>query len=478
MTVPMISIRALTLHDRAKTLLDISHLTIERGSATILSGPSGAGKSLLATTLLGLTPPTLTRSARELTVAGINLLTAPTEQLRHLRGGLVGLVFQEPLDALDPLRRISAQIEDAITLQQPWPRAQRTARIRALLAEVGLTRDDYPHQLSGGERQRAALAIALANNPLLLIADEPTTALDPASARAIFALLERTRQSRNLTTLLISHDLAPITAHTNHLHLEAGCLKTTPPIRPASVPLVNTAKPTPPTPAPPILTVQNLTVAHLNLAPLNLTLQPGETIALTAPSGTGKSTLLLAIARLIPARGDIVLDGENLNQIGHTALRRRRADLQILFQDPGSSLSPRMTIGAIIAEGLSLHHPDLSRATLATRVAAMLTDLNLTPDLATTYPHRLSGGERQRVALARAMILRPKILLLDEPTTALDPPNRDALITLLLALQRAHNFACLIATHDHATAQRLAHRSLTPLPATITTPYTGARNPP
>lgn len=475
MTAPMIAIRSLTLHDRTKTLLDISSLAIERGSTTILTGPSGAGKSLLAATLLGLTPPTLTRSAHQLTVAGVDLLTAPTQQLRRLRGGLVGLVFQEPLDALDPLRRISAQIEDAITLQQPLSRALRTARIRALLAEVGLTRDDYPHQLSGGERQRAALAIALANDPLLLIADEPTTALDPASARAIFALLERTRQSRSLTTLLISHDLSLITGHTNPLHLESGRLKTAPRIA-----LVTglPANPTPPTPAPPILTVHNLTVAHLNLAPLNLTLQPGETIALTAPSGTGKSTLLLAIARLIPARGDIVLDGENLNQISNAALRRRRADLQILFQDPGSSLSPRMTIGAIITEGLSLHHPDLSRATLAARVAAMLTDLNLAPDLASTYPHRLSGGERQRVALARALILRPKILLLDEPTTALDPPNRDALITLLLTLQQAHNFACLIATHDRTTAQRLAHRSITPLPASIATPYTGAINPP
>jgi microcin C transport system ATP-binding protein len=224
--------------------------------------------------------------------------------------------------------------------------------------------------------------------------------------------------------------------------------------------------------------VQNLTVAHLNLAPLNLTLQPGETIALTAPSGTGKSTLLLAIARLIPAHGDIVLDGENISRIRNVALRRRRADLQILFQDPGSSLSPRMTIGAIIAEGLSFHYPELRHATLTMRVTTMLSDLNLAPDLANTYPHRLSGGERQRVALARALILRPKILLLDEPTTALDPPNRDALITLLLTLQQAHNFACVIATHDRATAQRLAHRTLTPLPATIATPYTEPTDPP
>ncbi len=478
MTSPIISIRDLILRDHTKFLLDIPLLTIDHGAAVALTGPSGAGKSLLAATLLGLTPPALTRSAHQLTIAGIDLLTASPQQLRRLRGGLVGLVFQEPLDALDPLQRVAAQIEGAIILQQSLPRATRTARIRVLLAEVGLTRDDYPHRLSGGERQRAALAIALANDPLLLIADEPATALDPGSASAIFALLDRTRQHRSLTTLLITHDHSQITSQTIPLHLQAGQLKTNHLVRSTPYPIANVAKPTPPTPAPPILTVKNLTVAHLNLAPLNLTLHPGETIALTAPSGTGKSSLLLAIARLIPARGEIMMDGNNLIQCRNAALRRRRADLQILFQDPGSSLSPRMTIGSIIAEGLAHHHPELDRATLATRVATMLTDLNLAPDLAKTYPHRLSGGERQRVALARALILRPKILLLDEPTAALDPPNRDALIALLLALQRAHNFACLIATHDRATAQRLAHRSLTPLPATIATPYTGPSHPP
>ncbi len=476
MTNPIIALRNFTLRDQSRTLLDIPNLTIEPGASVTLTGPSGAGKSLFARALLGLTAPNLTRHAAQCTITGIDLLTASPPQLRQLRGSRVGLIFQEPLDALDPVRRVSAQIDEAITLQQSLPRADRTQRVRALLAEVGLTRDDYPHHLSGGERQRAALAIALANDPALLIADEPTTALDQDSSTALFARLAHIRTYRNLTTLLITHDLTHIDPYATRLHLDSGRLTAIPPSSVPPSPPQPIREPTPPPPTP-ILTVRNLTVRHLSVAPLNLTLHPGETIALIAPSGTGKSSLLLAIARLIPAQGSLLLGPDNLMTLSPAALRRRRADVQILFQDPGASLSPRMTIGAIIAEGLALHHPQLTRAERVTRVAALLTDLNLPPSLAHTTPNRLSGGERQRIALARALILRPKLLLLDEPTAALDPANRDALISLLLKLQQAQLFACLIATHDPITAQRLAHRSLTPLSATSTTPYTGPSNP-
>ena len=476
MTSPIIALRHFTLRDQTRILLDIPDLTIAPGTSLILTGPSGAGKSLFARALLGLTPANLTRHAAHCSVTGIDLLTAPPRQLRRLRGSHVGLVFQEPLDALDPVRRISAQIDEAITLQQSLPRAERTARVRALLAEVGLTRDDYPHQLSGGERQRAALAIALANDPALLIADEPTTALDPDSSAALFARLAHIRTRRNLTTLLITHDHSHIEPSATHLHLRSGRLTPIPPSPISPSPPQPIPKPHPPS-TPPILAVCNLTVSYLSLAPLNLTLHPGETIALIAPSGTGKSSLLLAIARLIPAQGSILLGPDNLMALSQAALRRRRADIQILFQDPGASLSPRMTIGAIIAEGLSLHNPQLTRTERTARVTAMLTDLNLPASLAHSTPNRLSGGERQRVALARALILRPKLLLLDEPTAALDPANRDTLINLLLKLQQTQHFACLIATHDPITAQRLAHRSLTPLSATPATPYTDHPNP-
>ena len=491
----LVTVRDLVVANGAQFLLEGVHIDIASGESVALLGRSGAGKTLLARALLGLIPCGLKASATSLIVLGTEILCAPPVTLRTLRGGKIGFVFQDSLDALDPLRRVGAQIEEAIALHQPLSRASRQARCESLMAEVCLDRDDYPHALSGGERQRAALAIALANDPDLLIADEPTSALDPDRAAQLLALIDSARCKRQLATIFITHDFALARHHARRgVVLERGriaeCIEFS-----AGKPLPRTeigralaaAAEPPAPPAPvllpaslPLLNVRDLTLPRLKLPPINFAVVPGETLAIIGPSGVGKTTILLAIARLIRSPGTIHLSGVDFSSLRGAKLRQMRRRLQILFQESGASLSPRMTVGAIIDEGLLLHHPDLTAAQRGARIAEALETLGLDLRIIAHHPQALSGGECQRIAIARALVLRPDVLLLDEPSAALDSVTRANLITTLRALQVERRFACVVATHDPVLAAGLAHRWLSLPRLTLSlappTPYTNAQS--
>ncbi len=489
----LVTIRDLIVANGTQFLLDGVHIDIASGESVALLGRSGAGKTLLARALLGLIPRGLAASATSLIVLGTEILGAPPVALRTLRGGKIGFVFQDSLEALDPLRRVGAQIEEAIALHQPLSRASRRARCESLMAEVCLDRDDYPHTLSGGERQRAALAIALANDPALLIADEPTSALDPDRAAQLLALIDSARRKRKLATIFITHDFALARHHAQRgVILERGqvaeCIDFSagkpfpgteigrslaaaaePPARPVPVPLPASL---------PLLNVRGLAPPRLKLPPINFAVAPGETLAIIGPSGAGKTTVLLAIARLIRSPGTIHISGVDFSSLRGAKMRQMRRRLQILFQESGASLSPRMTIGAIVDEGLLLHYPDLTAAQRGARIAEALETLGLESRIMALHPQVLSGGECQRVAIARALVLRPDVLLLDEPSAALDSVTRTNLMATLRALQAERRFACVVATHDPILAAGLAHRwlSLPKLALSLAppTPYTNA----
>ncbi len=433
--------------------------TIAPGECVALAGPSGAGKSLLVRSLLDLLPAGLHRTSGTITLAG---------QTKITRGLDIGMIFQEPGLSLNPLQRIRTQLTEAIRLHQKT----RHPDILPRLAEVGFTDPAriaaaYPHQLSGGEQQRIMFAIATANFPLLLLADEPTTSLDADSAAAIMALI-KTRQSAGMGVLLVTHDHALVRRYADRiLHLNNGHLTESAPLTPPPL--------TPPVHAPKaaVLQVENLGASYQGpkiwrsrparkvLENISFTLHEGETLGLQGPSGSGKTTLALALMQLIPHTGRVTLPGETMRG------RDWRRHMQMVFQNSAASLSPRLTVADIVGEGLLVHEAHLSPSERATRVAAALAETGLPAETAHRYPHALSGGERQRTAIARTLILRPRILILDEPTSALDASIQWDILRLLQQLQAKHGMAYLIISHDSGVINAMAHRVIT-LPSTVT----------
>jgi microcin C transport system ATP-binding protein len=481
-----LSIRNLTLRAGEKTVVEDVSLDVFPGEIVALVGESGSGKTLTALNSLRLLPAGITRADGDISLCNVDIVRATPAALQKIRGGAAGIVFQEPLSSLNPLMRAGAQVAEAMALHGPV-RGKKT-EVLSRLQEVGLENPAriaaaYPHQLSGGQRQRVMIAMALANNPKLLIADEPATALDADLAVQILDLIAAEQAARGLGVLLISHDLTLVRRYASRIVvMERGRIVETgaaadvfaAPRARATQSLLAIAHmpPPPPLQAPPLLEVLDLTVTFPILSgPLrrrtgklaavdgvSFTVGAGETVGLAGPSGSGKSSVGLAVLSLIPAKGDVIFDGNNLANLPTHALRKLRQHMQIVFQDPYGSLSPRLPIGDIVGEGLRIHEPHLNGAARMTRVAASLSEVGLPAGSANRYPHEFSGGQRQRIAIARALIFAPKFLVLDEPTSALDPSVQADILRLLRVLQQTHGIAYLLISHDRSVIRAMSHR--------------------
>jgi len=484
-----------------RTLVEGVGFSVPARGAVGLVGASGSGKSLTALALLGLLPPGVWRAQGAILWRGQTDLAALSENaLRPFRGRRIGFVFQDPQSALNPVLRVGRQVEEVLQVHRPdLDRAARRAEITAGFAAVGLPEPDrmgrrYPHELSGGQRQRVLIAIALAGRPDLLIADEPTTALDATVQLQVVELLDRLRRERGLAILWISHDLALLRGRAEHLVVmhegrvvEAGTPEAlfARPVHPHAAELVAAAQRTadarPAAPAAPdaVLTVRNLRVFYPGergwlgtivsereaVRGVDLEIGPAETLALVGESGSGKSSLARALLRLPGPRveGEIWLnlpvvgavDWRNLTERAARPLRRH---LGLVFQDPISSLDPRMQVGRSVAEPLEIHR--LARgADLQERVGELLEQVGLRREHAGRYPHQLSGGQNQRVAIARALAARPRLIVCDEAVSALDLAVQRRILELLRGLQERHGFALLFITHDLGVVRELAHRT-------------------
>ncbi len=428
--------------------------TIAPGEFVALVGPSGAGKSILLRSLLDLLPTGLTRTGN-ITLGGAKIIAA-------MRGAKIGMIFQEPGLSLDPLQRIRTQLAEAVLLHQKTRRLDILSRLaQAGFSDPARVATSYPHQLSGGEQQRVMFAIATANDPVLLLADEPTTSLDAPSARAIMDLI-KTRQREGMGVLLVTHDLALVSRYADRiLYLQNGRLIDAAPAAPSP------PRPSLQTPGALVLSVANLgisyraggfwrpTPARPVLDKISFTLHAGETLGLQGPSGVGKTSLALALMHLIPHSGLVTLAGETMRG------RAWRRHMQMVFQGAGTSLSPRLTVADIIGEGLLVHEPHLPAHERAARIAAAMEETGLQAEMGDRYPHALSGGERQRAAIARALILRPRVLILDEPTSALDSAIQWEILRLLQDLQARYGLAYLIISHESEVISAMAHRVIT-----------------
>ena len=462
--------------------------TVGKGETVALVGESGSGKSVTALSTVSLLPDSaaVTGSIKYL---GRELVGAAEEDLRQVRGNDISFIFQEPMTSLNPLHTIERQLGESLALHQGLSGADARARILELLDKVGIRDGEsrlgaYPHQLSGGQRQRVMIAMALANGPELLIADEPTTALDVTIQAQILELLADLKRREGLSLLFITHDLGvvrriadrvcvmqggeiveqgpaeEIFANPQHAYTQK-LLAAEPKGRPDPVPDT----------APEIVQTRNLrvwfpihagllrrTVGHVKAVnDASISVRAGETLGIVGESGSGKTTLALAIMRLIDSDGPIVFLGQDIHGWGAGKMRPLRRDMQIVFQDPFGSLSPRMTVEQIIAEGLGVHglQPGRDRREM---VAEIMTEVGLDPANMARYPHEFSGGQRQRVAIARAMILRPKLVVLDEPTSALDMTVQVQIVDLLRDLQRKWGLAYLFISHDLRVVRALAHK--------------------
>ena len=486
----LVDVRNLSVAFGTKQVVRDVSFTLDRGETLALVGESGSGKSLTALSLLQLLPTGGTNPTGRVTLDGKAVIGADEKTLHDLRGGLAGIIFQEPMTSLNPLHRIGKQIGEAVTLHRPLPSHEVRARVIDALTLAGFADaasrlDAFPHQLSGGQRQRVMIAMALANDPALLIADEPTTALDVTIQAQILHLLADLKKQRGLALLLISHDLALVRRFADRVAVmkdgeivEAGHVADVlgAPTHPytrlllASVP--KGAPAAVPTNAAPVVIADDIKVYFpirrgilrrvvgnvVAVDGVSFTVREGETVGLVGESGSGKTTLALATLRLEHATGRVAYLGRDIGLLGKRAMRDMRARMQIVFQDPYGSLSPRLPVGDIVAEGLTIHEPTLSRAVRMERVAEALTEVGLPGDSADRYPHEFSGGQRQRIAIARAMILKPRFVVLDEPTSALDMTVQAQIVELLRNLQDRHGLAYLFISHDLKVVRALAHR--------------------
>jgi microcin C transport system ATP-binding protein len=461
---------------------------IERGETVALVGESGSGKSVTALSTVNLLPDSaqITGSIR---YDGREMVGASEAELRATRGNDVSFIFQEPMTSLNPLHTLEKQLRESIELHQGLRGDAIRARIVQLLKRVGIPDPEsrlsaYPHQLSGGQRQRVMIAMALANNPSLLVADEPTTALDVTIQAQILDLLEDIKRNEGMSMLFITHDLGVVRKIADRVYVmkdgeivEAGPTAEifANPKHPYTKMLLSaeaTGRPDPvPEGAEEIARADNLriwfpitrgllrrTVGHIRAVnAASFSVRAGETVGIVGESGSGKTTLALAVMRLISSDGPVLFLGQNIQGQSARQLRALRRHMQIVFQDPYGSLSPRMSAEEIIAEGLGVHglEPGQDKHQM---VADIMREVGLDPEMMHRYPHEFSGGQRQRIAIARAMILRPKLVVLDEPTSALDMTVQVQIVELLRDLQKKHGLAYLFISHDLRVVRALAHQ--------------------
>ncbi|SDA95877.1 ABC transporter ATP-binding protein [Sinorhizobium sp. NFACC03] len=497
MTDPILSVRDLSVafHQGGNTSIAVDHISFEikRGETVALVGESGSGKSVSANSILKLLPyPSASHPSGEIVFNGKDLLKAGDAELRNVRGNDITMIFQEPMTSLNPLHSIERQIGEILELHQGLEGAAARTRILELLNQVGIREPEkrlsaYPHELSGGQRQRVMIAMALANRPELLIADEPTTALDVTVQAQILELLKTLKDEHGMSMLFITHDLgivrkiadrvcvmtkgkivetgptAEIFANPQHAytrHLLASEPKGNPPPSDASKPIVMEASDMKvwfPIKAGFLRKV----VDHVKAVDgIDLKLRAGQTLGVVGESGSGKTTLGLALTRLISSKGRIAFIGKGIDRYSFNEMRPLRNRMQIVFQDPYGSLSPRMSVADIIAEGLKIHERSLSENERDARVAAALEEVGLDPSTRWRYPHEFSGGQRQRIAIARAMVLKPQFVMLDEPTSALDMSVQAQVVDLLRDLQSKHDLAYLFISHDLKVVRALANEMI------------------
>jgi microcin C transport system ATP-binding protein len=473
----------------ATRVVNNASFTIRKGETVALVGESGSGKTVSALSILKLLPNSASHPSGEIWFEGTDLLKADEKTMRGIRGDKISIIFQEPMTTLNPLHTIEKQVGEIIQLHQGLSDRETRTRVVALLNKVGI-RDpekrlaDYPHQLSGGQRQRVMIAIALANEPDLLIADEPTTALDVTIQAQILELLKSLQNEMGMAMLLITHDLGIVRRMADRVYvMKQGDIVETGdtanvfanPQHTYTRQLIEAEpKGNPPStdPARPVVVetddlkvwfpikrgLLQRTVDHIKAVDgLTLKLRAGETLGVVGESGSGKTTLGLAILRLISSTGPIAYVGQRIDGMTNKQMQPLRKDMQIVFQDPYGSLSPRLTVGQIIEEGLLILSPELDEDQRRARVGAALTEVGLKPEWQDRYPHEFSGGQRQRIAIARAMVLEPKFVMLDEPTSALDMSVQAQIVELLRDLQKKRELSYLFISHDLKVVRALCN---------------------
>jgi microcin C transport system ATP-binding protein len=494
---PLLSIRDLSvafgLRERQVLAVDRVSFDIAKGETLALVGESGSGKSVTALSVMKLLPyPPAHHPSGSIRFKGQELLTMPENQLRDVRGNDISIVFQEPMTSLNPLHTIEKQIREILLLHQGMTGEPAHRRIIELLDQVGIPDPasrlgSYPHQLSGGQRQRVMIAMALANEPDLLIADEPTTALDVTVQAQILKLLRDIQTRLGMSMLFITHDLGIVRKIADRVCVmnsgkivEHGGVERvfTAPEHPYTKALLAAEPkpdPAPPRPEAPIVVrtddlkvwfpvkrgLLRKVVGHIKAVDgISVELRKGETLGVVGESGSGKTTLGLAILRLLSSKGPVLFMGHEIQGLRFKEMRPYRRDMQIVFQDPYGSLSPRMSISDIIEEGLRVHHPQLGRPQREQRVVTALMEVGLDPETRHRYPHEFSGGQRQRIALARALVLEPTFIVLDEPTSALDMLIQAQMVDLLRDLQKKRDLTYMFISHDLRVVAALASRLL------------------
>jgi microcin C transport system ATP-binding protein len=494
MTAPLLSVRDLSVDFRqggnvTHAVRNVSFDIGERETVALV-GESGSGKSVTALSVLKLLPyPSAHHPSGSVLFKGQELLNADEKTLRQVRGDRISMIFQEPMSSLNPLHTVERQVGEILDVHRGMSGPAARRRVLELLDQVGIRDPEerlgaYPHQLSGGQRQRVMIAMALANEPDLLICDEPTTALDVTVQAQILELMAELKRSRAMSMLFITHDLGIVRKIADRVCVmtDGEIVETGPTERIFTEPrhlytrhlLAAEPKGEPPRSdlsAPIIVKGDDIkvwfpirrgllrrTVGHIKAVDgIDVIVREGQTLGVVGESGSGKTTLGLALLRLISSQGRVVFLGRDIQGTKFRDTRKLRSDMQVVFQDPYGSLSPRMAIRDIVAEGLRIHEPKLTAAERDARVVQALSEVGIEPESRFRYPHEFSGGQRQRIAIARAMVLEPRFVMLDEPTSALDMSVQAQVVDLLRDLQKRHGLAYLFISHDLKVVRALAN---------------------